>query len=250
MGCVTARLYAGLVPDSAPAIVVSQAGDPSEWLALGDQSWLAEAAVIYKCASAMQATQTLAAMASATSWWPHVEAAEGCWIVTSRPAGEGAHQPERHGQIGGLAELAGQTLRDLHDASVGEQIDQTGWEVIADRVAKSEVEAETLPEPFRRYTRDRLIELWSGGRPAAEDLVLSHGRPRLENLFVNATAFTGWVEPRYAVVADRHLDLAIAHRSIQDCLGNDAVFRFYEAYGSDPSLVSLEHYLLADLMMP
>ena len=238
------------MPDAAPAIVVSLAGDQPGWLPFDDQSWLAESAVVYRCASAEVATQTRTAIASAPSWWPQVVGAEGDWIVTSRPAGEGSHQPERHGQIGGLAEIAGRTLRDLHDTAVGDRTGTSGWEAIADRVAKSDTEAETLPEPFCRYGRDRLIELWSEGRPAAEDLVMCHGRPRLENLFVAATAFTGWVEPRYAVVADRHLDLAIAHRSIQDRLGNDAVFRFYEAYGSDPSLVALEHYLLADLLMP
>ncbi len=188
-------------------------------------------------------------MASSLSWWPEVVAVDGSWIVTTRPTGEGAHQPERHGQIGGLAELAGRTLRELHDTPV-RKVNRVGWDIVADRVAESDVMTENLPEPFCRYDRDRLLELWRGSRPANEQLVMCHGRPRLENLFVAATEFGGWVEPRQVVIADRHLDLAIAHRSIQDRLGNDAVFLFYEAYGSDPSLVALEHYLLADLLMP
>ena len=49
----------------------------------------------------------------------------------------------------------------------------------------------------------------------------------------------------YGIVSDRHLDLAVLHHSIHTTLGAEAVFSFYEAYGSDPSLVLLDRYVIA-----
>jgi aminoglycoside phosphotransferase len=46
------------------------------------------------------------------------------------------------------------------------------------------------------------------------------------------------------IVADRHLDLAIAHLSVGAVLGQEAVFGFYDAYGRDPDLIRLDRAVL------
>ena len=234
---------------SPPASIVELVGASDTWQPLGHESWLTDGHVLYRCDSPADAAALTVAIAADQTTWSDVALAIDEWLVTVRPLGQGADRPERHGEIGGLAELAGQELRRIHSQPLDDR-PARGWSSVASRVQSSQVDPATLAEPFCRYDRDRLIELWSEGRPSSESLVVCHGQPRLEHLLVDAGSVTGWLEPRHTVVADRHLDLAIAHRSIQTCLGNDAVFRFYEAYGQDPSLPSLEHYLLADLLLP
>lgn len=179
-----------------------------------------------------------------------VASADPNTVTLRRPAGHPASDPERHGAIRELAELMGESLRRLHCVDPDELAGPGGWEAVAERVRRSEVDPGGLPDPYRRYDRDHLIELWEQSRPAEEEPVVCHGAARLENFFVANGAATGWIAPTRLTVADRHLDLALAHRSIGTILGNDAIYAFYEAYGADPSLIALEHYLLAELLLP
>ncbi|MEZ5340562.1 MAG: hypothetical protein R2706_03685 [Acidimicrobiales bacterium] len=80
---------------------------------------------------------------------------------------------------------------------------------LAVAIEATTIDPTALPEPFRRYSLDRLIELWSQGRPSSADpcaVTVGH----TANLIVDAGVVTGWLEPRHTIIADRHLDLAIA----------------------------------------
>ena len=69
------------------------------------------------------------------------------------------------------------------------------------------------------------------------------------NLFHDGDRPSGVTGVHRLGVADRHLDLAIIHRSLQAAFGAEAVFGFYQGYGHTPKLVALDHYLLIDVMI-
>ena len=181
------------------------------------------------------------------------------WFVrTKQRPRVAADRPAENGQVEGLVDGLASALRTLHD-HLGQQVSPeevaslpTGWESlsseIATAVAEDRVDPQALPDPYRRYESQRLLEFWIEGRPASEDLVLCHGNPRLANFFFDGADFVGAEELDGMRIADRHLDLAIIHHEIHEHLGAEAVFRFYEAYGRDPDLLKLDHYLLASLL--
>lgn len=186
---------------------------------------------------------------------PEVVMAAGGWVVTRTPAGERADRPERHADPDDLVCAVGAGLRSLHDLPVGELARHegaspgSGWDAVAERcraaVAGGRVDRSRLPAPYDRYPPDRLLELFLDGRPAIDDDVLCHGRATMEAFLVDHGRFSGFARLDVALVADRHLDLATAHRSAQAVFGPEAVFRLYDAYGADPDLVRLDHYVLA-----
>jgi kanamycin kinase/aminoglycoside 3'-phosphotransferase-2 len=186
------------------------------------------------------------------------------WIVrTNERPGVAADRPAEHGQVEGLVDGLANALRMLHDHFGSDDLEQyavagkiaglqTGWESLSREitaaVAEGRVDPATLPDPYRRYEAKRLLEFWVEGRPASEDLVLCHGNPRLSNFFFEGADFVGAEGLAGMRLADRHLDLAIIHHEIHEHLGAEAGFRFYEAYGRDPDLLKLDHYLLASLL--
>ena len=159
--------------------------------------------------------------------------------------------PDRHAEPGRLAEAMGEGLRRLHVRPVPEpRPGGAGWPGLfaacRHRVESGVVEAAVLPPPYDRHRPDRLLALVADGRPAAEDEVWCHGRPTARSVWVLDGRFAGFSPPRpgESTIADRHLDLAVAHLSVHEVLGPEAVFAFYDAYGRDADLVRLDHYLL------
>ncbi len=186
----------------------------------------------------------------------HVEAVasdvEADWVVTRTMGGIPALQIDRHGDSQGITATFATALRTLHDTPI-DPTDfpfDSGWDDLAAVVATAveSLDPSTLPDPYGRYSAERLGEIWRDGRPEAEDLVLCHGNPSLSNLLVDP-ATVGWVGVGRLRLADRHLDLAIAQYSVHRNFGPDAVFAFFEAYDIDPDLVRLDHYLLAGLIL-
>lgn len=178
---------------------------------------------------------------------------QGRWLVTSRLAGEPADRFEALGDIQGLVELLGRSLRALHDLDTDGFPFAAGWEAVrADverRRDRGDIDPTTLPEPYCRYDADRLVELWSEGRPtASEDLVVCHGAPTMTNFIVDGPNLSGLANVDDLRLADRHLDLAVIHRSLHETLGGESPLIFFDAYGLDPGLVQLDHYVLADML--
>ena len=154
-----------------------------------------------------------------------------------------------------MAEGLGRVLRELHGLSPG-LVDGlsagSGWSALAREIDHSvntgKVVPSSLPDPYCRYEAKRLQQIWVEGRPETEDLVLCHGNPLLSHFFFDGDDFVGTDYLDGFMVADRHLDLAIVQREIHQILGAEAVFGFYDAYGTDPDLLRIDHYLLGSLL--
>lgn len=177
----------------------------------------------------------------------------GGWLVTRTIGGVPAHLAERHGDVERVVLAVARTLRQLHELPVADCPFDAGWDVLDAEVARSLdaglIDTADLGPPFYRYDAARLVELWRQGRPAGpQEQVVVHGDPSLPNVIVDPRAGAGLVDAGRLGVGDRHLDLAVVHASIQRNLGPQAVFAFYDAYGTDPDLVRLEHYRLGALL--
>jgi len=84
-------------------------------------------------------------------------------------------------------------------------------------------------------------------RPPTEDLVVTHGDPCLPNLILNGEWVEGFVDVGRAGLADRHADVALAHRSLTHNLTAAHAEAFLDAYGRewvDPQ--KLAYYCLLD----
>jgi len=167
-----------------------------------------------------------------------------------------AAQPDRHHQVIGVRVAVGTGLRALHDLPLpGDPGMTIGWAAVADRcraaVAAAEPAAHRLPEPYGRYPMDQLLTMFIDGRPADPDadLVVCHGQPTLDRFLVEGGRFQGLTGFDSVIVANRHLDLAVIHQSVQAVLGPEAVFRLYAAYGQDPNVALLEHHILASHLL-
>ena len=178
----------------------------------------------------------------------HATAEGSAWLVSERLAGVPSHRPDLHGDVGSLAEVAGNALRELHALPldlVPSSLER-GWDALESLAAANVASGlGEVDEPYQRYAHDELLELWRQGRPERDDLVICHGNATLTNMMAQQGAFAGWVDLGSMRVADRHLDLALAHESIHRFLGPEAVYVFYDTYGQDPELLPLDHYLLA-----
>lgn len=253
--------------DSPPSDVIDLAGPIEAW-ELQDQTnhrpdrcWLTEEHAIKAVPSgegdrlAVEAANSRWLGAHVPTAAPLLESADAdrAWLVSERLAGFPAHRPDLHGDVGSLADIAGRALRDMHTISIDEAPDgmERGWDAIA-ATAESAVATgiAEVDEPYRRYAADELLAMWRDGRPDMEDLVVCHGDPSLPNLIAHRGELTGWVDLGGMRIADRHLDLAHAHASVHRNLGPEAVYVFYDAYGTDANLIHLDHYLLAKQLLP
>lgn len=178
------------------------------------------------------------------------------WMATTSVGGGRADQPDRHPDPDDLVVAVGNGLRELHQLDPEKVFGRdrgNGWSVVAARatlaVERGLVDPLTLPPPYNRYGADQLLAMMLDGRPDpggdAAHHVVCHGRPTMDCFHVEGGRFNGLARFETAIAADRHLDLAVIHQSVQETLGPEAVFRFYEAYALDPVLPRLEHYILA-----
>lgn len=193
---------------------------------------------------------------------PTVVGGDGSWLVTEAPAGLPADRPDRHPEPGNLARLIGEGLAALHALPVsllGVEAEIDPWAPIVERCRRSVdgglIDAAALPAPYNRYEPERLLEMLVdggavAGRPA-DVPTLCHGAPSAARFLVDGERFVGFDAIDSALAADRHLDVAVAHLSVANVLGAEAVYGFYEGYGTDPDLASLDRAILArHLLLP
>ncbi|HLJ81410.1 MAG TPA: APH(3') family aminoglycoside O-phosphotransferase, partial [Ktedonobacterales bacterium] len=86
-------------------------------------------------------------------------------------------------------------------------------------------------------------------RPAAEDLVFTHGDYCLPNILINSahTAISGFIDLGRAGVADRYQDLALAARSLAYNFGPGWEPLLWQAYGlTSVDAAKREYYVLLD----
>lgn len=170
-------------------------------------------------------------------------------------AGEGhpADRPDLHGDLPRLGLIIGQALARVHSLNPEAAPLNRGWETIAaaieERLEAGLIDSSQLGEAYGRYGPQDLVAIWRESRPATEDLVVCAGRPLMSQLLIADSELAGLMSGEFAIIADRHLDLAVAHQSVHVELGSEAVYSFYEGYGQDANMVSLDHYVLASRLL-
>ncbi len=185
------------------------------------------------------------------------------WVVSIAPGGRHAqpgHQRQLHAEPDRLPVALGATLRRLHELDPASCPFTPTWGQVVDEldeaVESGRLDPARLRPPYDRYQPERLLELVRLGRPASDDLVVTHGSSGLSNLFVSTTGSESDSEPvsvgvaglHRLGVADRHRDLAVVHYQLNEAFGPEAVIGFYEGYGLTPDLVALDHYIFIDVL--
>lgn len=147
--------------------------------------------------------------------------------------------------------LLARALRELHalplrDCPFRMTLDVTlrlaREQVQAGRVDEGDFDAEragrTATSVFNELVRTR---------PAAEDLVVTHGDACLPNFIVSGEYIEGLIDVGRAGIADRHADLALAWRSTRRNLGEEWGERLLDAYGRDSvDMDKVAYYCLLD----
>jgi kanamycin kinase/aminoglycoside 3'-phosphotransferase-2 len=173
-------------------------------------------------------------------------------IFLGAERGEPADRVDLLGEIEGIIVAFGRALAAMHAAPRDDAPLPVGWEAIRSTIESNlgTIDPAQLPKAYARYTPDQLFDIWQANRPATEDLVVCHGAPLLENVLLHSGTTSGYRDLHRMRIADRHLDLAVAHHSVHARFGGDASFIFYDAYGTDPDLLRLDHYTLAGVLLP
>jgi aminoglycoside phosphotransferase len=189
---------------------------------------------------------------------PAVVLARGDWLVTTAPPGLPADRPERHPRPDDVPSGLGAALRQLHDLPAGDcPFDAEAGAVagIEAALAADRLDPARLPPPYDRYPPARLVELLAqsagaagGTRAAPADRVVCHGAPGVGRWYLDGGRPGSVVGVHRLGLADRHLDLAVACRSLQLHFGPESVFGFLDGYGRDPDLVRLDHFILLDVL--
>lgn len=156
-----------------------------------------------------------------------------------------------------IGALIGRAVAELHALPVEHCPFDASAALILDAL-RSRVgsgEEPVLPDPYNRYPAVELLDIVERqlqpiGQPVA--LVLVHGDLRPDNMFLDST---GGGESKLLLgelgqlgVGDRHRDLAVVHRHLPAVAGAEALFAFYDAYGTEPDLVRLDAFVLLSLL--
>lgn len=150
-----------------------------------------------------------------------------------------------------VTDLLARALRELHALPLRECPFNASLPVTL-RLARERVAAGVVDESdFDAERRGRsaadLFHELVRTRPAREDLVVTHGDACLPNLLLNGEYVEGLIDVGRAGLADRHTDLALAHRSLTRNLDEAHAERFLDLYGR--ALVDegkLSYYRLLD----
>lgn len=250
-------------PDTIAEMLLDTAGAPAgdNWATVGSNRWSTGPVAVVRLATPALCRRQVALLEHLA----HVEFPAASvvgsadeWLVTTQPPGISAGSPDHHPDPDDLVGAIGSGLRLLHevdpsilsaDGSGADPGRRQGWSEVADRcrqaVESGRVDPALLPRPYDRYRSEQLLDMLVEGRPADEDVVLCHGGAAMGRFLVDNGTFRGFDFLDSVLVADPHLDLASLHLDLQRLMGPESVFRLYEAYGTDPNLVRLDHYLLA-----
>lgn len=182
-----------------------------------------------------------------------------------------ADRPEAHPEPNLLAPAMGHGLAHLHRLAPGvsdgptraervegeavypagrpaRSVDHELMATIRARLDQGLIDPAALPEPYRRYRADRLVELAVDAPVGRVEVCWTHGRPTPAAFLIDNGRFRGFVGPCQAGLGDRHLDLAVAQLTIGRTLGAAAVLGFHEAYQLDVDLVRLDRAMLLALL--
>lgn len=149
-----------------------------------------------------------------------------------------------------VVKIAADALRHLHsldpshcpfDHSAARRI-----EAARERVTLGLVDPDDFDEDHLGESVEGLLEVLISTRPDHEDSVITHGDACLDNLFAAECAFSGFIDCTRLGRADRHQDLALAARHINEEYGNDWAEAFLMAYDGPIDRRKLAFYRLLD----
>ncbi len=161
---------------------------------------------------------------------------------------------------GELGRLLGTSLSELHSLPTAscpyDASTQQALEELRGEVAAADSRQWVIPEPYDRYQPAELVELVAVQLDLSPDEppspVVIHGDLRPHNWSLQQTS-RGDVLTLDGLsrmgVGDRHRDLAVMHRYLPAVAGAEALFGFYESYGSEPDLIKLDAYVLLTLLV-
>lgn len=118
-----------------------------------------------------------------------------------------------------------------------------------ERMARGEVDDDDFDDVRHGRTANSLFGELIATRPAAEDLVFTHGDYCLPNILIHAeqNVIAGFIDLGRAGIADRYQDIALAARSLAYNFGSQWVPLLFEAYGLDPvDHAKIAYYQLLD----
>ncbi|MGM0884710.1 MAG: APH(3') family aminoglycoside O-phosphotransferase [Bacillota bacterium] len=142
-------------------------------------------------------------------------------------------------------------LRAVHEVRIDDcPFDRRLDTVIAEagrRVEHGLVDEEDFDSARNGANAEALFQELLERRPAAEDLVFTHGDYCLPNIILQNGEISGFIDWGRGGIADRYQDLALAVRSIIYNFGEEYVAAFLDAYGiSEPDHAKISYYQLLD----
>lgn len=144
-----------------------------------------------------------------------------------------------------LIRLLAQGLRMIHSIDIsGCPFDQrlsVKMKEAADRTAKGLVGEQDFDDIRQGRTAEDLLAELFRTKPAAEDLVFTHGDYCLPNMIIHNGGISGFVDWGRAGIADRYQDLALTGRSLTYNFGAEWVPLLFREYGLErPDLEKVE----------
>ncbi|MEU8249462.1 aminoglycoside 3'-phosphotransferase [Nonomuraea sp. NPDC048916] len=143
--------------------------------------------------------------------------------------------------------IMGRALRVLHGIPVAECPFDERLDVklgrARERVEAGRVDPRDFDEARAGLTPEQVYERLVAERPAEEDLVVTHGDFTPANVLASPSGEPVLIDVAALGVADRHVDLALALRDLDERAGAD----FLAAYGPvEPDARRLDYYRLLD----
>lgn len=173
------------------------------------------------------------------------------YLAAARLPGVPMHHPDALLHARRNANLLARALRELHGLPVREcpfnQSLAVRLRQARERVELGLIDETDFDEGRLGQSAEQILRQLLKSRPAAEDLVVTHGDACLPNFLVSGEVVEGLIDVGRLGIADRHQDLALAQRSLRRNAGDEAAEHFLDTYGRAwVDAARLEYYQMLD----
>ncbi|WP_189088878.1 APH(3') family aminoglycoside O-phosphotransferase [Deinococcus ruber] len=159
------------------------------------------------------------------------------YLAMTRIPGIPLHHPDALLHPERVTDLLARALRELHAQPVRDCPFNASLNVrlreARERVAAGMIDETDFDSERSGWTAQQVWTELLRTRPGGEDLVLTHGDACLPNLLLDGEYIAGFVDVGRLGIADRHADIALAHRSLTFNIGPDAAEQFLDIYGRE-----------------